>query len=218
MGAKKLIILFLLSCIGSFIHRLYAQPCYHYYPRSVYHRVPVVAYPTYQTVVVRERPKVVVVEEPNDVVYYHKKPKVTHVYEEEERQVMRCNDEIINVDEAMVKEPRFTYSDMWKQTVWFNEDSYKIKLEPNKITLENVSSFLYENPDANITIYGYASKRHGSYEYNKQLASNRCRSVRMYLVDEYQIPYSRIKLVVRGTDSPEYYVDKWNQCVVIKCD
>lgn len=222
MNAKKLIILFVLFFIGWFIDDINAQHCYHYHHRNYYYRPPrrvnVVSIPVQQTIVVRERPKTVIVEEPNEVVYYRKKPKVTHVYGEEEPQVTMCDDEIINVDDDIVREPNFSYSDMWKQTVWFREDSYKIRLDANKITLDNVSTFLYDYPSATITIYGYASKRHGSYDYNKQLAANRCVSVRNYLIEKYGIPFERMSIVVRGTDSPEYYIDKWNQSVVIKCN
>lgn len=181
------------------------------YVDRVYHVAPV-------HMKVRKSPRVIVVEEEENVIYYHKKkePQVTHVYEN--HQSLDCsyntNDEIINVDDNN----SIRYNQMWKQTIWFTEDAYKINKDYNKVTLDNVANFMKAHPNVYIRIYGYASKRHGSYEYNKQLAANRCRMTKYYISNEYNISPSRIKMCVRGTDTPEYYVDKWNQCVIIKCD
>lgn len=182
------------------------------YVDRVYHVAPV-------HMKVRKSPKVIVVEEEENVIYYHKKkePKVTHVYEDK-ISASYCNeskDEIIDIDDCNTT---IKYSQMWKQTIWFNEDAYKINKDYNKVTLDNVALFLREHPNVHIKVYGYASKKHGSYEYNKQLAANRCKMTKEYIINEYNINPSRIKLCVRGTDTPEYYVDKWNQCVIIKCD
>lgn len=108
------------------------------------------------------------------------------------------------------------YSDMWKQTVWFHEDKYLLNTEYNKIALTNVADFMHNYSDCEIVIYGYASKRHGSYSYNKNLAAKRCVSVKAYLTS-HGIDKHRITMIVKGTDNPEYYQDNWNQCVIIKC-
>lgn len=108
------------------------------------------------------------------------------------------------------------FSQMWKQTVWFHEDCYQLTHNDNYITLDNVATFLNEQINCNIIIYGYASKKHGSYTYNKILAAKRCKSVKSYLTNKYNINPSRITIIVKGTDTPEYYIDNWNQCVVIK--
>lgn len=167
---------------------------------------------------VRTSPKVIVVEEEENIIYYHKKkePQITHIYENALSVPNQNNtDELIDVE---ANENTISYNEMWKQTIWFNEDAYKINKDYNKVTLDNVARFMKEHPNINIRVYGYASKKHGSYAYNKQLAANRCRMTKNYISSEYNIDPSRIIMYVRGTDTPEYYVDKWNQCVIIKCD
>ena len=66
--------------------------------------------------------------------------------------------------------------------------------------------------------YVYASKRHGSYDYNKNLSRNRCIGAKQYLEQYYNIEGSRIEMFVHGTDNQLYSIDKWNRCVVIKCN
>lgn len=34
----------------------------------------------------------------------------------------------------------------------------------------------------------------------------------------YHIDCSRIEMFVHGTDNPRYSIDKWNRCLVIKCN
>lgn len=139
------------------------------------------------------------------------------------REVDRSDNEkeyiTLDYDENVVcKSNSFDYDDMWNQTVWFKEGSYKKLRTDGEITLANVAKFLEEHVDAKVVLYGYASRRYGTYDYNKQLASNRIRSVSNYLVNVHQIDWSRIKSCVVGTDEAEYSIDKWNQCVVIKCE
>lgn len=195
---------------AQYYHYEHYYACNHYINR-VYHVSPVY-------MKVRKAPRVIVVEEENNVIYYHKKksPQITHVYENNSTSnYNNTNDEIINIDDS---NNSISYDKMWKQTIWFNEDAYKINKDYNKVTLDNVARFLKEHHNVSINVYGYASKKHGSYEYNKQLAANRCISTKNYMSSEYDISPSRIKICVRGTDNPEYYVDKWNQCVIIKCN
>lgn len=173
------------------------------YPRRiVVHR----EVPVYVTV--KNHPKIVVLEEETEpnIIYSQKNESIKYTDE---------YDDILNVQ--FEDDNKISYDQMWKQTIWFKEDRYEINKEYNKVTLDNVAKFLYDNPSANINIYGYASKKHGSYMYNKQLAANRCQETKLYLMHTYNIDSERISMIVKGTDSPEYYVDKWNQCVVIKC-
>lgn len=147
---------------------------------------------------VDHEPKVVVVHDRQDVIYYHKyHPREIHVYE--------GNNEIQRTTEQVE----------WKQTIWFREDRYKINTEYNHIALYNIAHYLESNPCFKILITGYASKKHGSYAYNQQLAAKRCYAVKNYLVDVYNVHPNRIYVKIRGTNNPEYYIDKWNQCVII---
>jgi outer membrane protein OmpA-like peptidoglycan-associated protein len=146
------------------------------------------------------------------VVERRQQPQVVYVRDEQPRY---SQEEVIN---PSVYAEGISYSEMWKQTVWFNEDCYKINRTGNKVTLDNVANFLNEHPETTITVRGYASQRNGVYEYNKKLSCRRCVATRNYLVSEYGININRIHMIFLGTDEPQYSVDKWNQCVVITCD
>lgn len=46
----------------------------------------------------------------------------------------------------------------------------------------------------------------------------RCIGAKQYLEQYYHIDCSRIEMFVHGTDNPRYSIDKWNRCLVIKCN
>lgn len=161
-----------------------------------------VGYTYSQQYVTELEPKIIVINEKQDVIYYHKyTPREIHIYD---NQVGTNRSSTISLNQ-----------EDWKQTIWFREDQYKLNKTYNHVSLHNIGEFLLEHPCTTILITGYASKRHGSYQYNQQLAAKRCYSVRDYLVDYYSINPKRIYIKIRGTNNPEYYVDKWNQCVII---
>lgn len=58
-------------------------------------------------------------------------------------------------------------------------------------SLEHVANYLKKNPNANITVNGYASPE-GTEEYNLQLSQRRADAVKNMLVDKYGIASNRI--------------------------
>ena len=169
--------------------------------------------PCYEEIVVltqRERPKKEVIVVNN----YIEREKVRTVENEDEYLSLDCNQPI----REDIDNVSFDYSDMWSQTIWFKEDSYKKIRTDGQIALHNVAKFLSEHSDATVVLYGYASRRHGTYGYNMKLASNRVKNVKSYLSNLYEVDWSRIKCCVIGTSAQEYDTDMWNQCVVIKCE
>lgn len=53
-----------------------------------------------------------------------------------------CDYISIDTNECLVETSAFDYDDMWSQTIWFKEGSYrKIRID-GKIALENVAQFL----------------------------------------------------------------------------
>lgn len=179
------------------------------FPTFFFHRTVVREAPIQYVYVEQPQPQVQVIVERRRM----QQPNVVYVNAEES--VRPSQDEVINPNDYA---NTVSYSEMWKESVWFNEDCYKIDKTYNKLTLDNVAQFLKEHMDAEITIHGYASKKHGTYEYNKRLSSKRCVETRNYLVSTYGISKDRIGLEVLGTDNPQYYADNWNQCVVITCE
>lgn len=128
-----------------------------------------------------------------------------------------CDYVSIDTNECFIETSTFNYGDMWSQTIWFKEGSYRKIRTDGKIALENVAHFLQDHLDAKIVLEGYASRRYGTYRYNKDLASNRLRTISSYLVNTYHINWDRIEMKVIGTDDSKYDTDSWNQCVVINC-
>lgn len=167
------------------------------------------------------------------VVYVREKPQRNsvvvnnYIVNNNKREIVRnqnnCDDneyfDLNNVNETtIVNNQSFDYDDMWSQTVWFKRGSYSKLRNDGKIALDNVHKFLCEHSDAKIVLYGYASRKYGTYDYNKDLAKKRLYTVSDYLVNVYRLDWSRIEMRVVGTSSAEYDEDSWNQCVVIKCE
>ena len=64
-------------------------------------------------------------------------------------------------------------------------------------SLEHVANYLKKNPDANITVNGYASPE-GTEEYNLQLSQRRADAVKNLLVSKYGIEADRINAIGHG--------------------
>ena len=76
----------------------------------------------------------------------------------------------------------------------FNKSDVQSSQMPS---LEHVANYLKNNPDANITVNGYASPE-GTEEYNQQLSQRRADAVKSILVDKYGIAANRINAVGHG--------------------
>ncbi len=76
----------------------------------------------------------------------------------------------------------------------FNQSDVESSQMPS---IEHVANYLKNNPDANITINGYASPE-GTEEYNMALSQRRADAVKALLVDKYGIAASRINTVGHG--------------------
>ena len=76
----------------------------------------------------------------------------------------------------------------------FNQSDVQSSQMPS---LEHVATYLKNNPNANITVNGYASPE-GTEEYNMQLSQRRADAVKSILVDKYGIAADRIHTVGHG--------------------
>ena len=202
---KKFILLFvlMLSSLGVYAQRYYS--CHYHRPRVMVRHVQIC-----QPIVVER-----------EVIVVEKKPIVTQRetvrYEREVEQTPQCLSPFNESHEPMFNiTQNVCGDDMWDITILFKEDSHVVKNDQQLVLLQNVGEFMQTHPKCRITIYGCASKKHGTYEYNKMLGRNRCIGVKQYLVHNFGISDDRIEMIVRGTDDPRYLIDKWNRCVVIK--
>ena len=84
-----------------------------------------------------------------------------------------------------------------------------------KANIENIATFLKENEDVNVSIFGYADKETGTAEYNKELSIDRANSVADILVNQYGISKDRLKIEGLGDTVQKYKENDWNRAVII---
>mgnify|MGYP003306096140 FL=1 len=94
---------------------------------------------------------------------------------------VEASGETINIVESVVAFP-------------FNQSDVQSSQMPS---LEHVANYLKNNPDANITVNGYASPE-GTEEYNLQLSQRRADAVKDILVNKYGIAANRINTIGHG--------------------
>jgi len=95
----------------------------------------------------------------------------------------------------------------------FNQSDVESSQMPS---LEHVATYLKNNPDANITVNGYASPE-GTEEYNQQLSQRRADAVKDILVSKYGISAGRIKTVGHGVGDI-FSEPAWNRVGICTID
>ena len=79
-----------------------------------------------------------------------------------------------------------------------------------------IKNYLKDNPDAKITVNGYASPE-GTEEYNLQLSQRRADAVKNILVDKYGIAADRINAIGHGVGDV-FSVPAWNRVGICTID
>lgn len=100
-------------------------------------------------------------------------------------------------------------------TVRFTLNSDKITNE-QKVNVYNMAQWLESNPDATITICGYADDQTGSPEYNMDLSERRAKAVYDMLVNEYGINAERLSTQAFGSNVQPYDTNNWNRIVIME--
>ena len=95
----------------------------------------------------------------------------------------------------------------------FNQADVQASQMPS---LEHAANYLKNNPDANITINGYASPE-GTEDYNLQLSQRRADAVKAILVDKYGIEASRINAIGHGVGDI-FSEPAWNRVGICTID
>ena len=95
----------------------------------------------------------------------------------------------------------------------FNQSDVQTSQMPS---LEHVANYLKNNPDASITVNGYASPE-GTEEYNLQLSQRRADAVKNILVDKYGIAASRINAIGHGVGDI-FSEPAWNRVGICTID
>ena len=95
----------------------------------------------------------------------------------------------------------------------FNQADVQASQMPS---LEHAANYLKNNPDANITINGYASPE-GTEEYNLNLSQRRADAVKAILVDKYGIASTRINAIGHGVGDI-FSEPAWNRVGICTID
>ena len=113
---------------------------------------------------------------------------------------VEASGEPINIVESVVAFP-------------FNQSDVQNSQMPS---LEHVANYLKNNPDANITVNGYASPE-GTEEYNLQLSQRRADAVKDILVNKYGIEANRINAIGHGVGDI-FSEPAWNRVGICTID
>ena len=113
---------------------------------------------------------------------------------------VEASGETINIVESVVAFP-------------FNQSDVQSSQMPS---LEHVANYLKNNPDANITVNGYASPE-GTEEYNLQLSQRRADAVKDILVNKYGIAANRINTIGHGVGDI-FSEPAWNRVGICTID
>ena len=113
---------------------------------------------------------------------------------------VEASGETINIVESVVAFP-------------FNQSEVQSSQMPS---LEHVANYLKNNPNANITVNGYASPE-GTEEYNIQLSQRRAEAVKNILVNKYGIAANRINTIGHGVGDI-FSEPAWNRVGICTID
>ena len=84
------------------------------------------------------------------------------------------------------------------------------------INVFNVAEYMKDNPEATITIIGYADKDTGTAAYNQKLSERRAQAVFDALVNTYGIPAERLIMEAEGSNEQPYQTNDWNRIVIFE--
>lgn len=98
-------------------------------------------------------------------------------------------------------------------TVRFKINSDVIE-DYEQVNVYNIAQWMKANPNANVTIAGYADKDTGTSEYNMALSKRRAEAVRSALVNNYGINPDRLSMEAQGSSVQPYSENNWNRIVI----
>lgn len=83
-------------------------------------------------------------------------------------------------------------------------------------SIENVATWMKDNPNMNVNVIGYADKDTGTSEWNMTLSKMRSEAVKQILVDQFGIAPSRLNVVAMGSDTQVYSTNNYNRVVLFQ--
>lgn len=97
-------------------------------------------------------------------------------------------------------------------SVRFKINSAKIQ-NIEMVNVYNLAKWMEANPDATVTIKGYADQDTGSAAYNQKLSERRVQAVKKALMG-YGVAESRLKEAAFGSSEQPYSENNWNRIVI----
>ena len=98
--------------------------------------------------------------------------------------------------------------------VFFRIDRAMID-EEQRINISNMANYLNANPNAKVTVVGYADKETGNSRHNLDLSEKRAKNVAKELVDRYNISSNRITIDWKGDTKQPFSVNAKNRVVIL---
>lgn len=98
------------------------------------------------------------------------------------------------------------------------EHIYQInKYDPSKASteLQAVADYMKRNPNAKVSITGYADKGTGSSSVNMKISQKRANAFKKALVEKYNVDSSRIVIDAKGDTVQPFSENDKNRCVII---
>lgn len=117
-----------------------------------------------------------------------------------------CPETTVTTETVTIQTPMLT-------AVRFAINSDKITNE-EMVNVYNVAEWLKANPEATITLCGYADKDTGTATYNMDLSNRRAEAVKAALVSQYGIDSKRVSTKAFGSDQQPYSTNNWNRIVI----
>jgi len=99
--------------------------------------------------------------------------------------------------------------------VVFRIGSYKIDPK-QQVALYNIANYLKENPNATVSVIGYADAKTGNDTINNRLSKLRAEAVKNALVKKYKISEDRIHVSYKGASEQPFKINSWNRIVLLK--
>ncbi len=102
-------------------------------------------------------------------------------------------------------------------TVRFTINSARVS-PTEMVNVYNVAQYMKENPNAKVTITGYADKDTGTATYNQKLSERRAQAVYDILTKNYGISADRLVKAAEGSSVQPYDTNNWNRIVIFSQD
>ncbi len=86
------------------------------------------------------------------------------------------------------------------------------------ISIYNTAQYLKDNPNAKVTVTGYADKKTGTASINDRLSEKRAKNVANALINKYNISSDRVAVEWKGDTVQPFAENAWNRVAIVVAD